>query len=132
MDRKRLTKPQKERPQGELVTRENILQTMRMVDPRLLPDSDVISFFQEMIEEYVEQSVEEMMIFAKHRGDNTVDFRDAKLFYERAFKHSIPGILSVIQQNHPPTESIVKSLNKKKPIPKSYLAHLQDFKKSKK
>ncbi|KAL7718582.1 Transcription initiation factor TFIID subunit 12 domain-containing protein [Entamoeba marina] len=122
----------KEREKSELITRDQIIQLMKMVDSRLAPDQEVISFFQDLIEDYVEVCMEDMMLFTKHRADNTVDFRDAKLYYERSFSKCIPGIMNVSQQQHPPTDSIVKTIHKKKPHTKTYLNRLQDFKKSKK
>ncbi|EDR28115.1 hypothetical protein EDI_322430 [Entamoeba dispar SAW760] len=129
---RQITKPIKARTQGELVPRDNIIQLMKMLDARLAPDQEVISFLQDLVEEYVIESAEEMMVYARHRSDNTLDFRDAKLYYERQFHHSIPAILSVIQQSHLPTESILKSIYKKKPLTKNHITHIQDFKKAKK
>ena len=91
-----------------------------------------MEFFQEIVEQFVLESIEEIALYARHRDDNTVDFKDAKLFYERKFKHSLPSILSVLYTNQLPPEIILKSVKKNKPPTDDYLDHIQDFKKIKK
>ena len=117
---------------GELVTRDQIVHLMKLVDARLAPDQDVVGCFQDLVEEYVEECVREMMLYSKHRQDNTVDYRDAKLYFEKTFGTSVPGILAAVQPQQPPTESVMKSTYRRKPMSKTHLSHVQDFKKAKK
>ena len=133
IDKKQKTvmKPKKEN--NDLIQRDKILELMKMIDSRLKPDQEVINYLQDLVEIFVLESLSEMIEYSKHRGDdNTVDFKDAKLFYERKFKRSIPFISSVWSNGTSLVETISKSIKKNKSCTSSYFSHLQDFKKMKK
>ena len=116
----------------ELVSEESINKLCQTINPEWKIDEETIEFIQEIVEQFVLESIEEIALYARHRGDNTVDFKDAKLFYERKFKRSLPSILSVFFTNQLPPEIIMKSIKKSKPPTEDYLNHIQDFKKAKK
>ena len=122
----------KQQKANELLPQQTLLHFIASMNPQLEIEKDVLLFLQEMIDEFVTESIEEMAQYARHRGDNTVDMKDAKLFYERKFHHSVPAILSIIRDIHNPSDIIFKSIKKDKQPTTSYLNYLQDVKKSKK
>ena len=115
-----------------ILNEEALNDLIKMINPSLKLDNDVLIFFQDMITDYITESIEEMALYARHRGGDTVDFKDAKLFYEQHFHHSLPAILSVYQQSNAPLETLVKSIRKCRKPTEKYINNILDFKKGKK
>ena len=116
---------------ADLVSDEKIKALMKKIDFRLIPSKEVINFINGAIEQYVIESMKEMIKYAIHRSDNTVDFRDAKLFYERSFNKGVPMILGIMQQQNT-IKLTLRAIQKKRAATKNHIRRIQDFKKSKK